>query len=190
MDNQLQPLIEIASIEQLAVASKNGNQAAFSELYQRYNKSIYKKVVFHVKNIDDAQDVLQKTFFQAWRNIDKLRDPKCFGKWLLRIALNIALDVHRRKHPTRSLNNLSLKETPTYRVTPDSILLAEENEQLWACLKNLKLKNRNILIARYFRELTLQEIADESDALVSTIKSQLHRARRLLAIKLKENEGE
>src|SRR3954452_4034056 len=79
----------------LELAARNGGDAAFSSLYERYARVVHGLLLARVGR-DNVEDLVQDVFLTAWRRLDDLRDPAAFGGWILMITRNRAMDFHRR----------------------------------------------------------------------------------------------
>src|SRR4029078_11254356 len=79
----------------LVRAAREGDEGAFSRLYDRYARVVHGLLMARVAR-DDGADLVKDVFLTAWRRLDDLRDPAAFGGWLAMIARNRATDFHRR----------------------------------------------------------------------------------------------
>ena len=129
-----------------------------------------------------AEDLTQETFISAYHHLDKTRlgEEKA---WLCRIASNKSIDyvrkVERKVEPVTEevLHNIAMPmDTEPLRQTLNSELM----EELRACCRNLSPPYREIAIAHFLEGKTAREIADETQASIHTVKSQIYRAREML----------
>ena len=164
--------------EWIAVRCQLGERAAFDELIQRWHGPIW-EYVRHLSDDDAAQDIAQDIWLRVLRGIGRLRDPANLRAWLFGIAHRTWIDTLRRKY---AVFVADIDEADRHEV-PDPTVADELEEELSAVeheLARLPAIEREALTLFYLRELSLQEIAQALDIPVGTVKSRLHRARRML----------
>ena len=174
---------------ELVRRAKKGEEKAFEKILQKYRKSVYYMLLKMVKNADDADDLTQEAFAKAFKSINKF-DPKyAFSTWLFRIATNNCIDFIRKKRvQTISIENPSDNDDDNYQLEirdpdddPNEALLRKQRKKyLKIAMEKLPEKYQMLLELRYFQELSYQEVADELDLPLGTVKAQLFRARELL----------
>ncbi len=170
--------------------AKEGDQKAYAELMQRYKDSIYFMALKMVNNKDDAMDLTVETFGKAFENLDRYKPDFAFSTWLFRIATNNCIDFIRKKRlNVVSLNTLTDQdgEERQFEVRSESLnpeetsIKKQENEKLKNIVEQLPSRYRTLIILRYFEEQSYEEIAQQLDLPLGTVKAQLFRARDLLA---------
>src|SRR3989440_10834095 len=101
------PRTNIVSVEmedqQLVTASKRGDQDAFSQLVQRYQRRIFNLVYRMLQQYEEATEITQETFLAAWQGLPSFRGDACFSTWLYRIAYNCALKQLETRKRDRAL---------------------------------------------------------------------------------------
>jgi len=163
-------------------ALRKGNQLAGFQIYQHFAKATYNSILRLVPQADEASDLLQESFIQAFEKIDSLEDEQAFGAWLKRIAVNKALG-HLRKQNRISL---SLDELPEIDAPEEEIELSQiAFSQINAAIEELPAGCRMIFQLYYLEEYSHAEIATQLSISVSNSKTQLRYARHLLQEKLK-----
>ncbi len=174
----------------LVSRAKEGDQKAYAELMQRYKDSIYFMALKMVNNKDDAMDLTVETFGKAFENLDKYKPDFAFSTWLFRIATNNCIDFIRKKRlNVVSLNALTDQdgEEKQFEVRSESLnpeetsIKKQENEKLKNIVEQLPSRYRTLIVLRYFEEQSYEEIAQQLDLPLGTVKAQLFRARDLLA---------
>ena len=174
----------------LVSKAKNGDQKAYAELMQRYKDSIYFMALKMVNNKDDAMDLTVETFGKAFENLDKYRPDFAFSTWLFRIATNNCIDFIRKKRISLvSIQTLSEEdgEVRHLQVRADvlnpeeSSIKKQESEKLKNIVEQLPSRYRTLIILRYYDELSYDEIPQQLDIPLGTVKAQLFRARDLLS---------
>ncbi|MGQ1784357.1 MULTISPECIES: RNA polymerase sigma factor [unclassified Saccharicrinis] len=184
------------ALVQLAV---KGDQKAFAELMGRYRDAIYFMLLKMVNNKSDAEDLTIEAFGKAFKNIHQYSPNYAFSTWLFKIASNNCIDYLRKKrnnivsidgtHISEEKENdspIHLKdETPD----PEEGLIKQQKAVLMrTVVKKLKPRYRTLIELRYFNEFSYEEIAQELDLPLGTVKAQLFRARELLFNTLKNTD--
>jgi RNA polymerase sigma-70 factor (ECF subfamily) len=144
------------------------------------------------RNHSDAEDLLQETYVKAWRGFDSYISGRPFLNWLLRIMQRAYLDARRRENPIRkaeSLNSMispndgEVQELPiaTDDPSPDEELEREEfRRRLRQALQNLPEVYRSAIVMCDLDDLSYSEIAEAQGTTVGTVRSRIHRGRKLL----------
>jgi len=163
---------------------QTGDMKAFETLFLEFKGLVFKNAVFMAGNKAEAEDILQEVFINVWRSRQDFDPEKGkFVTWLYKITLNQCISNHRKKRP----DSLSLDEELLN--FPDSIKtdLIEENlinkmeyEKLMEELTQMDNKHKQVLILRYFNDLSYSEIAEILEIPLGTVKSRIFIAVRLL----------
>lgn len=180
-------------------ATREKDQTAYAELMKRYKKPVYHMILKMVRNVDDAEDLTIEAFAKAFKNLHRFKKDYTFSTWLFRIATNNAIDfIRKKKLDTLSIDS-SYKdddgETISIDVQDDNLNPQEETikKQKIVLIRDfvtkLPPKYQRLVKLRYFEELSYEEIAQELDAPLGTVKAQLHRARELMYDIVKGKEG-
>ena len=151
-----------------------------------------------VRNVDDAEDLTIEAFSKAFKNLHRFKKDYTFSTWLFRIATNNAIDfIRKKKLDTFSLDT-SYKDDAGESVSMDVLdpdLTPEEEtvktqkiELVQMFVTKLPTKYQRLVRLRYFDELSYEEIAQELDAPLGTVKAQLHRARELMHELMKDKK--
>lgn len=162
--------------------------AAFRALVEQHGDLIRRTAYLLVGDRALAEDLAQETFLHAWRGFDGLRDPTAAKSWLLAILAHQAATWRRRRRQVAvPIAALPASDEPG-DPTPGPLEAVEQREQhrfLADALAQLADDERQILVLRYYAELTVPEIAQVVGCPKGTVKSRLHRAlaqvRRLIA---------
>jgi len=173
------------------------DQQAFATLMKRYNKPVYHMVLKMVRNVDDAEDLTIEAFAKAFRNLAKFKKDYTFSTWLFRIATNNAIDfIRKKKLETMSLDTSYTDDSgdsvqidiEDKNLNPQEEAIKSEKVALMRMfVDKLPLKYQKLVRLRYFKEFSYEEIAEELEAPLGTVKAQLHRARELLYDLIKRN---
>lgn len=158
-----------------------GSREDFEILVRRHNQRLFRAARAIVKADEEAEDVVQQTWLDVYRNLNQFRGDSAFTTWATRIAVNAAL-AHARKRPV-------IAEVPDIEGGdhPDE---AVEREQLGrlleACLQRLPQGNREVMVLRDVLELDTAETATCLGLSEEAVRVRLHRARAAVAAELTE----
>jgi RNA polymerase sigma factor (sigma-70 family) len=166
------------------------DQQAYAMLMKRYKKAVYFMILKMIRDMDDAEDLTMEAFAKAFKNLHKFKKDYTFSTWLFRIATNNAIDfIRKKKLKTMSLNT-SMSDDGGNSVTidvedddnnpQDEYIRSQRIEMVRIFVDKLPAKYRKLVELRYFDELSYEEIAQELDKPLGTVKAQLHRSRELL----------
>lgn len=174
--------IKVATTGELVRAAQAGVREAFGELFERFERHVFVIALRRLGNHAEAQELCQDVFIQAMEKVGQLRDPECFGGWLRSITHRMAINRAVRRSPDLSLEPETLAATCIEKRTPLAAMLeGERQSQVRAGLRQLRDLDRRTLEAFYVRGQSLNEMSDEFDAPLGTIKRRLHVARKRLA---------
>ncbi len=174
----------------LVEKAQKGDEKAFAELLNRYQKSVYHMILKMVRNVDDAEDLTIEAFGKAFKNITKFKPDYSFSTWLFRIATNNGIDFIRKKKletfsihsqvKTKEGENIDLDIKDKGLNPQEETIKGQKIEIMQDIVTKLPPKYQHLVRLRYFKEFSYEEIAKEMDSPLGTIKAQLHRARELL----------
>ncbi len=175
-----------------------GDQSAYAELLQAYRENIYFMMLKMVKNPDDAEDLTIEAFGKAFKRLKSFNPEYAFSTWLFRIASNNAIDFIRKKKKATvfSLDEKDEDEdgyggsydVQSKELNPEQKLVKGQRiEAMHKIVESLKPKYRTLVELRYLKEYSYDEIAEELDLPLGTVKAQLFRARELMYEILKHN---
>ena len=165
---------------QLIEAALGGQTDAFGRLVQKYQDRLYHAVAHMMGSKDDAQDVVQDAFVQAFVKLDTFRGKAAFYTWLYRIAFNASVSRRRRQKPTVSVERSRevAGEEPSENTPPEERMQQQERaEQVQAALTRLSEEHRQVLVLREMEGCDYDTIAEILELPVGTVRSRLHRAR-------------
>jgi len=177
-----------------------GRSSAFGELVCRYQDRLYNSVYRLTANAEDAQDVVQETFIQAYQSLSTFKGDSLFFTWIYRIAINTAITLKRKQKSTISINASGQQggiidplDSSEFN-QPDHVLeLAEKEQTIQQALNRLSSEHRTVLVMKDLEGMKYEEMADILQVPIGTIRSRLHRARLELREILEageENQGE
>ncbi|MEM6629212.1 MAG: sigma-70 family RNA polymerase sigma factor [Bacteroidota bacterium] len=180
---------------ELVAAAKTGDNKAFEALLKKYRKSVYYMLLKMIKNPDDAEDLTQEAFAKAFNSIEKFDATYAFSTWLFRIATNNCIDFIRKKRvqtvsidqPMEGDDGSNIRfDVRDEDLDPNQSMLKQQRKRfLNMAIDRLPEKYRMLVELRYFKELSYEEVAQELQIPLGTVKAQLFRARELLNQELK-----
>ena len=160
-------------------------------IFEQYYKRVYYAAYYIIKDQDLAEDIVQETFMKAFKNLHTVLDVEKMGAWLSIIATRTAIDHLRRlskwndfttsdvyidtESDTLQSDYVSTVETGLEKAYVKELLLGE--------IDKLKPDHKEVLILFYHYDLSYEEIADQLDVKLSTVKTRMFRAKK----KLKES---
>lgn len=179
----------------LLQAAREGNEYAFAQIVERYEKRVYNLCYRMTGNAEDAADQTQETFLKAWRALPAFQGDCALTTWLHRLATNCCIDLLRREKKRRGLvvaldHDEGERPAEPAADGPTPQEQAEHNElreRVWKAMKRLTPEHRQVLVLRETGGLSYGEIAQALKIEEGTVKSRLARARLQLR---KEMAGE
>ena len=178
----------------LIEATLAGDTAAFGRLVERYQDRLYNTVFRFLGSAEDARDVVQDAFVQAFVKLDSFEGTAAFYTWLYRIALNLAVSLGRRRRHTTSLELAKDAfgcEPMDQEPGPEMGVLDEERaDMVHKALARLNDDHRQILVLREMEGCRYEQIAEILGIPVGTVRSRLFRARLQLRDELAPLLGE
>ena len=184
------------SDQQLLSAYLSGDQHAISILIERHSKHVLDYIRMMVKNDELADDIYQETFIKVVRFIDDGRytDNGKFLSWVLRIAHNQVIDYFRQ---TKQQNNLTEADAGydilnTKKLADASIedrMVSEQTEaDLRKLVDNLPAEQKEVVLMRYFGEMSFKEIAEQTNVSINTALGRMRYALINLRKMIKQNQ--
>lgn len=175
-----------------------GDNEALELLVSRYEGLVYNLAYRMLGNRDDAEDVLQDTFFNVIRSIDKFQSRSSFSTWLYRVATNAALTKLRKRsrrdksetefldeaNSVQKLAHAGHKLTDWSESPSDRLLNSEARKKMDEAIDELPEMYRVVFVLRDVEGLPAAEVAEVLGLSVAAVKSRLHRARLYLRNRL------
>lgn len=181
-------MVAMTESERLPVAAaRSGVSEAWDTLFRRYQLPLYAYVFELVRDEQASLDIVQESFINAARHIDRLRDDAKFGSWLFGIAHQKCIQRWRRRDRELLAVGEVVEEYEEPGPDPgDWLLRKEEEEGFMNCLQRLSPPHRAVLLLHFLEEFPLEEIASVTGATLGTVKSRLHYAKKALRRLLEE----
>jgi RNA polymerase sigma-70 factor (ECF subfamily) len=178
------PESDATSDERLIACTLAGEPAAFGQLVVRYQGRLYNALVRVLASAEDARDVAQDAFVQAFLKLDTFRGHAAFFTWLYRIAFNLAMSHARRGRHVESLDAAKDHcglEPVDGQISPEAELVGREQVALvHRALAALSAEYRQIIVLRELEDCSYDQIAEILDLPIGTVRSRLFRARLAL----------
>lgn len=156
-------------------------EPAFRELYKAFSRRVYTYVLNMVKDHGRAEEVLVDTMYEVWRAPARFRGDSQFGTWLIGIARNKALMVHRARRPDELHEDLDDIAETTAADTPDGFAqLAgkQRSEGVQHCMGRLSDEHRECMHLVFFEGMSLAEVSQVQGCPENTVKTRLFHARQ------------
>ncbi len=154
-----------------------GDASAFEPLVARYERPLFAIALRMVANYEDARDVTQNAFIRAFEHLDSFDPERRFFSWIYRIAVNESLNLQRARRPQEPLGTgLQVAGGQT-----EAVESGETAARVEQALSRLTDAYREVVVLRYFGELSYEEISQAVGVPEKTVKSRLFSARQRLA---------
>jgi len=183
--------------EDLMRRVQSGDMDAFEEIIRRFRTKVFRVIRSHVRDPEDAMEVLQDTFLKVYTARRSWDGRFSFSGWLYRIAINASIDRYRRSDrlKTTSLEGSLESHLEHSSTTPPAseplvgVADGERRRLLERAVRRLPERQREVVSLRYFGEMSLEEIAAVLSCPLGTVKSNLHKAVMNLKNLLLRGEG-
>ncbi|NQY68786.1 MAG: sigma-70 family RNA polymerase sigma factor [Flavobacteriales bacterium] len=174
----------------VCAAVENQDQKAYAELMDRYRDSIFFMLLKMVNNRDDAEDLTIEAFGKAFKKLHQYTPDYAFSTWLFKIASNNCIDFIRKKKQImlsidRTVENdeggVITMDLKAETLDPEEKIIEKQKVLMMReVVQKLKPRYRELIELRYFNEFSYEEISDQLDIPLGTVKAQLFRAREFL----------
>lgn len=174
------------------IVRSEAERRRFEVMIEESRRRAYRMALQLTRNPSEAEDLMQDTLVKAWKGFESYIPGRPFLNWLLRIMQRAYLDTRRRENPIRraeSLNSMvspsdgDVQEVPIPDLGPspdDEVMYAEFSSELRAALFELPDVYRSAIVMCDLESLSYSEIADRQRTTIGTVRSRIHRGRRLL----------
>ncbi len=170
-----------------------GDERAYRELIERYERQVYSVAMRMVRVAEDAEDLTQETFVRMFKALDRYDPARPFPAWLLTIAARLSIDqLRRRRVKTVSLFRSEPGSDEEHAVdfadpAPGPEELAEQRQEQRSAdrlIGSLPEHYRIVVVLRHQQGLSYEEISEALRLPLGTVKARIHRARALLKERL------
>jgi len=166
-----------------------GDEEAYRQLVDRYQRQVYSLALRMVRQVEDAEDLTQETFVRMFRALDRYDPARPLGAWLYTITSRLCIDhLRRRRLRPISLHQVipgSEEEHVIEAIDPglkpeERALREEEERRMRDLIDTLPPHYRIVVLLRHQQDLSYEEIAEALRLPLGTVKARIHRARALL----------
>ncbi|HEV2349118.1 MAG TPA: RNA polymerase sigma factor [Terriglobia bacterium] len=194
MNPQKSATQKAASEAQLIAQARNGDEQAFSALFEIHKRRVYSLCLRMTGNTAEAEDLSQEAFLQLFRKISTFRGESAFSTWLHRLVVNVVL-MHLRK---KGLQQVSLDEMDTSQEEPVKRDYGDDDRRLMGSIDRISLARaigelppgyRAVFVLHDMEGYEHNEIAQILSCSVGNSKSQLHKARMKLREWLRDDRN-
>ena len=171
-------------------AIETGDPKAYAELMKLYRDPLYFMIYEKISDQDIAKDLTIESLGKAFKKLHLYKPDFTFSTWLFTVARNHTIDYLRKKKlPTFSIDKMMINEDgrksnfdlESKDPNPEQILMKKQRIKiLRSIVDQLKPKYRDLVKLRYFKEYSYEEVAQELNLPLGTVKAQLHRSRNQL----------
>ena len=168
------------SDHQLKLAASRNRRSAMNLLVHKYREPLFRHALYLLKSEDEAYDVVQETFIRAFRETRLFDIDFRIKAWLFRVAKNLCLNQLRntsRRSAILDANPQADRQSPDQLST---LFSGQQSIEMLGAMDKLSVDHREILVLRYFDELSYAEISQVLEVKLGTVMSRLSRARTSL----------
>lgn len=183
--------VRAASESSLVARALGGDATAFRVIIESHNRRLFRLARTVMKDDTEAEDVVQETYLRAFANLSTFRGEASLATWLTRIALNEALGRKHKQRPAVTLETLEVMQKTGGQIIPfpnmntgadpeRSAAQSEIRKMLERAVDGLPEAFRLVFVLRDVEEMSIEETAAYLGIRAETVKTRLHRARRML----------
>jgi len=182
-------------ISQLIDSALEGDQKAYADIVSRFREQIFHFIFRMVKDKAQAEDLTQETFIKAFRALASFNSDYAFSTWLYKIAANNCIDYFRKKKlattsldtPIKAKDGDLQRDFPDQEQGPESELISkEQTNQIQTAIDSLPAKYKQAILLRHSQDKSYEEIAEELEIPLGTVKVRIFRAREMLKARMKD----
>jgi RNA polymerase sigma-70 factor (ECF subfamily) len=184
----VQPIAKALSLnahsdENLIKAIAAGDEGAMRTLYARHNVRVFRFISRLVTEPGTAEDLVSEVFIDVWTQAGRFEGRSQVTTWILSIARFKALSaLHRRRRRDAELGEAAMELIEDATDSPEqTVLNSDLSAQLRTCLSQMSQEHREVIDLVYYREKTIEEVADIMGTPKNTVKTRMHYARKRLA---------
>jgi len=185
--------------DKLVAQAVAGDQGAYKSLMEKYETPLFFHLLKMVKDKEQVRDLVQEAFMKAFDNLESYNTNYAFSTWLYRITTNHAIDYLRKKKlQTTSIDEpvktkegeMNIQLEDEHSGTDRKIIRKQRSDIIHEAIEDLPDKYRVVIKLRHFEELSYDEISEQLDLPLGTVKAHIFRAREMLYKELKDRRGE
>lgn len=166
-----------------------GDTKAFSILVDRYKDLVFTLAIRMLKQREEAEEVSQDVFVKVFKSLHKFKGDSKLSTWIYKVTYNTCLDAikkHKRKHIEVKIDKYDAYDIEVIDDAFEKLADDDRQKAVKSCVEALASEDSFILTLYYFEELSLDEIAKITALKANNVKVKLHRARKRLAVIMKQ----
>lgn len=164
-------------MEQLAKRAIYGDEQAILTLLEHYEETLYRTAYAYLRNEQDALDAMQELAYRSFKKIHQVKEPAYINTWLVRVLINICLDMKKKR-----VDYVSVYAEPSYEQKMDFEVLD--------MMSGLSEQEQQVIFLKYVEQRTNKEIASVQNIPEGTVKSRVHHALKKLRLLLRQGGSE
>lgn len=181
-------------LAKLVVKAQENDSNAFAELYTATYQKQYRFTYQYVKNAYLAQDILQEVYILVLKNLKALKNPRLFVSWLNQINFRVCVDVYNKEihhsQPTELTQSMQMNSASASDISPEEHFQDKARQaELMKHILSLHPQEAQVIIMKFYNDMTIEEIADAMDCSRSTVKRRLANGKTNLKALLRNSEG-
>jgi RNA polymerase sigma-70 factor (ECF subfamily) len=188
VETDLQQINDISEEKIIIQQSQQGNANAFPEIVKRYQNRLYNTIYRLVNAPDDALDICQEVFLKTFQNIKYFRGDSSLLTYLYRIAFNECVAYRHKRQ--RIKNNMEQRAKSIEDCEQDmpsiNLQTKERDEYIQDALNSLEPELKEVIVLKDIEGFSYEEVSKALKISVSTVRTNLEKARQLLRLKLKD----
>lgn len=173
-------------LHELAARASNGDEEAFIERLNVDQHRMYSIAYSYMRNEADALDAVQETVSRVWAKRRTLRQPEYFTTWVIRILIRVCMDERKKRKRELPLATEKIEIGSTSTVTAMSD--TAQKIDMEALVTALPPKYRMVIVLKYYRDMTITEIAELLERPDGTIRTWLNKALKMMRVETQDKE--
>lgn len=183
----------------LVKEARNGDEQSYKRLVNKYERALYYHILKMVNDKEQVEDLVQEAFVKAFDNLESYNTNYAFSTWLYRIATNHTIDYLRKKKlqtlsidkPRKTKSGEMEMQLEDQSAQADRNIIRKQRQNIVQhAIDELPEKYRKVIRLRHMEEKSYQEISEELDKPLGTVKAHIFRAREMLYKSLKDKRGQ
>lgn len=163
---------------EMIIKAKRGDRQAFELLVNLYKNRAFSFVFVHIKNREDAKDIVQEVFIKLYENLGKIDENRKFFSYFYKMVQNSLFSFYRKKRNEKLSNDPDLMEV-AQSWNNDSLSM-DEKLFLMNALDSLQPDEKNLVILRFFEGMNDSEVSELTGLTEQNVRVKMHRARKKL----------
>ncbi len=175
----------IPTLEEAIVSFKNGNNEAFDIIYNESKRYVYYTILKSTCDRDVAEDILQDTYLDVYKSLGQLENPAVFKVWAAKIAQHKISRYYKKNNPDlfsseEEMDDIigDITENDMDSLPEDAMINKEVQRLIGEIIEELPENQRSAVIAFYYNQMTISEIAESMELPENTVKTYLFRGKK------------